>query len=816
MKSDIMKFDHLKRTLIFIVLLLLSLPLQAQIQGIVIEKDTRLPIPFVSISYMLDGRTKVVIANKQGKFTIDDSNVETLQITCLGYTPKTIARPAQLSQPIRVEMEEQLITLGEVLITPQNNPAHHIIRQAIANKSQNDFEKYSEYTYRNYLKSVYELSFMTVDQTENDSMAYVSETIVQASKQGARNEEKIIANRTSGLETPIFGQAMYSLFHKAISFYNASIPIFGTNQPTDRMSNEYLTPLSNGSIGIYNFTLEGEYMHENETDTIFEISYYPKKNTNIRGLKGTLYISSDGYALTRVVAQPHEKQGMDFYFKQEYQKVDGKWFPCDLEQIVRLGEILFPIKKGMTVRPVFSLVSHISDVKYTVDQKLPNRLEQLYLDEDSIEYNRLRFDYLRPVPMTPRETAFYQETDSVLTEMRQSGMSLDFFLNLMTKLPDYKIPVGKIDIDLGRIISQNRYENTRIGLGLYTNERWLKHLSIGGYVGYGTRDKEWKYGGEIEWTLQKSHDLKLKYLYQNTLKEAGKNLSSNSYEWNSNYWRNLIAYRFDRVAEHKIEGNYQPFRSLQLQASISSKNMTPLYDYTYQGKPLSDYAADDLSFSLRYAVKETYSTLGKERMMLVTGNPVFSVSYTRGIDWLRTTSPIYNKLETTVDIQAYNGRIGQSNLRLAGGYIDRDLPYGLLFTGEGSRDRLISLLIPNTFQTLLPYEFLSDRYVHAFYSHNFGTLLLKTRHFSPELVVAYNAGWGKLSHPENHVIDFQQADRIYLEGGLIIKNIVRIPLPLFNFATFNLGFGGFYRHGYYRFPDWKDNVALKVAFSVTF
>jgi len=43
-----------------------------------------------------------------------------------------------------------------------------------------------------------------------------------------------------------------------------------------------------------------------------------------------------------------------------------------------------------------------------------------------------------------------------------------------------------------------------------------------------------------------------------------------------------------------------------------------------------------------------------------------------------------------------------------------------------------------------------------------------------------------------------------------------VRIPLYSFATFNLGFGGFYRHGYYRLPDWKENVALKIAFSVTF
>ena len=642
-------------------------------------------------------------------------------------------------------------------------------------------------------------------------MAYVSETVVQATKQGSRSEEKIIANRSSGFKSPIWGQTMYSMFYKAVSFYNSSIPIFSTNQPADRMSYEYLTPLSDGSISIYNFTLENNFINENGTDTIFEISYFPKKNTNINGLQGTLFISSNGYALTCVVAQPYERKGMDFYFKQEYKKIEGKWFPSTLEQMVRMGKFdVFNISST----PVFSIVSHISDVSYTIDRKLPNRLEQLYLDEDSIEYNLSRFDSIRPIPMTSKEINYYNQTDSFFNDARKEGLDFDYLISMMTKLPEYKIQVKNFDFDLGRIYSQNFYEKMRLGLGVYTNEHLVKWLSVGGYFGYGTGDKRWKYGGEIEWTFQKSHDLKLKYQYQNSLKEAGKNLPSNSYEWNANYLRNLIANRFDRVIEHKFEVRYHPFRPLQLKTSFSSKNMTPLYDYTYGGDSLSNFVTDDINFSLRYAVKEIYSTLGYERVKIKEGNPIFNLSYTRGINRLRAKSPIYNKFEISIDIRAYNGRIGQSNLRVAGGYIDSDLPYGLLFTGEGSRDKLISLLIPNTFQTMRPYDFLSDRYVHLFYSHNFGALLLKTRHFSPEFVVAYNAAWGKLSHPQNHnLISFQQHDCIYQEAGLIIKKIVQISLPFYSNATFDLGFGGYYRLN--GSTNWKDNTALKMAFSLT-
>ncbi|MCL2597257.1 MAG: DUF5686 and carboxypeptidase regulatory-like domain-containing protein [Paludibacter sp.] len=807
-----MKAKNPPKLLIFIVLLLLPLLLQSQIRGVVIENDTRQPIPFVSIHYKAGGQSKVVIADKSGSFTITDRNIENLQITCVGYIPKFVANPENMMQAITIEMEKHSVALTEVTVSPKNNPAHRIIRLAIANKSQNNFENYNTYSYRNYFKSVLETIGSDSLRNDLDSVGFVSETFIQAAKQGTRQEEKIIATRTSGIESPILVQSIYSSMNKAISFYNASIPVFSSIKPANRMDYEYVTPLSNGSISIYNFTLENEFVAENKIDTIFEISFFPKKSTNIRGLNGTLYISSDGYALTCVVAQPYEKQGVDFFFKQEYQKTGGKWFPSNLEQMIRFGRFsFFPIGKLRSMYFVYSIVSNISDVKYTLDANLTNRIERIYLDRDSITYNRLRFDTLRPFPMTPVEISFDNRIDSLLTEMKKDGFSFDYMLNMLPKIGEYKLMVGKVDIDLGRIISQNKYEKTRWGLGFYSNEQLSKLLSAGGYFGYGTGDKRWKYGGSIEFTFQKSHDLKIKYQYQNTLKEAGKNLASNSVEWNADYLRSIIASRFDRIAEHRIEANYHPFRPLQLRAYISLKNLTPLYNYTYRNNPLSNFITDDINFSFRYAVNEIYGTLGNEKIRIQDGNPIINLSYTRGVSYFRNQSPVYNKFVASIDFQLYNGRIGQSNLCLTGGFIDRDLPYGLLFTGEGSRDQLFSLLIPNTFQTMNPYDFLSDRSVCVFYSHNFGALLFKTKNFKPEFKIAYNAGWGKLTHPQNHDISFQQYDNIYQETGLIIKKLVQIHMPFYDSMTLDMGIGGFFR-----IPQWQQNISLKFDIGLSF
>lgn len=798
--------------MIFLLLILLignAASINAQIRGMVVEEKTKFPIPFASISYEIGGRQARVIADKQGLFTLSDKVIKQLNVSCLGYKPATVTFDVPPLSTVIIGLEEQDFSLQELLVRPQDNPALRIIRKVLQHKHQNNFENYDNYAYRCYFKTIADFqTSIANDSTElkkEDTAILISETVTLCQKSGNTREEKIIASRTSGLKTPIFGQASYTLFYKMISFYNNSVPIFGDSESNNKMATDYVSPLSNTCLSAYNYQLEEEYV--SEQDTIFEISYFPKKNKNFSGLMGTMFISSNGYALASIIAQPFEKGLIDFKFKQNYRWIADKWFPDNLEEEIGFRQ-WHPDKKS-NAYPAYFISSSIENVSFDVPEKtLSKRLESVFLDEKSIARSQSILDSVRPVPLMEREIKTYHTTDSLL-----KNFPMDAVLNSITKIEEGKVSVTKFDVDFARLYSYNRYEGSRYGLGLHTNENGLKFLSVGAYIGYGEQDKKTKYGGDVEFTFDRSHDVKLTYSYQNSLKEAGHNLPD-AMDFMNHYYRNLVAYRFDRCIENKIEGSYHISPPLKMKASLSVRNLTPLYDYTYQGHSLSDYASDEMQFSIRYAPGAWYSTLGNHRMAVSAGNPVFNLSYVRGVDFLRTSGFSYNKWETSVDVRAYDGRIGQSNLRIEGGYIDSPLPYSLLFTGEGSKDKLFSLFVRNTFQTMLPYEFLSDSYVHAFYSHNFGSLLFKTKLFSPEFLVAYNIGWGNLNQASDHIIDFKTQNHFYQETGLIMDNILRFKY--LNVIYIRFGIGGFIRTGYYQHDTLKDNMALKISASISF
>ena len=803
--------------LLFCLIINISASSQAYIKGIIIEKSTKLPIAFASVTYQKKSVQRGVISNIHGRFEIYDKEVKDIQVSCVGYKQNKILITPEINlSEIVVELETDTVKIREITVTPSNNPAIRIIKNVLKNKEKNNFENYEKYRYQCYLKTLFNLK-LSYNATANDSAtikknrdinkhaSFISESVVLCTRINDRTNNKIIAVKTSGFENPLLGQYFVSSFHNSISFYNNNISLFAIPISDDKTSEEYLSPLSDECLRSYNFNLEETY--EDLTDTIWVIEFHPKKGKNFNSLKGRLYISSNGYAIRNIVTEPSEKGLIDFKFKQDYEYINDKWFPSRLNE--EIGFVSMQIKKNIKAYPVYLITSEISNVDFN-----------LIIINDSINYERVYLDRLlinnsdsilqtaRTDSLTNIEKNTYQFMDSI-----GKKFNFDYWAAIYPNIVVGKVPVKFLDVDLFKFYSINEYEGARLGLGLSTNEKLSKFISIGGFAGYGLKDKKLKYGGHLAFNLDKSKETELKFSYQNNLKEPGLDLREDFTLLSfSDYLRDYISSRMDNFIEGKAELNFHLSRFLKFSAALSLKEIIPTYEYLYKGSLLTGFSADEIQISANYSFGEITETIGNQRIVYYAGNPIIKIEYKRGINIFNRQSYTYNRLEATVDITAYKGRIGQSDLRVALGYVDKSLPYSLLFTGEGSKSYL-PVIINNAFQTMKPYEFLSDQYVNIFYSHNFGSLLLETPRFKPRIIIIQNTGWGTLRNASEHGIDFKEKDKVFLESGLLINNIIRFKI--FNMYYIGLGGGTFYRYGYYGYDKIIDNLALKVSVTVS-
>ena len=791
---------------------------QTQLSGKIIEKDSKLPIPFASVIYQKQSFQKGAISDVHGSFEIDESNINSITVSCVGYKQKKIQIPTEVNRiNIIVELEPSTNELNEVIVTPANNPAIRIIKNVLENKKRNNFDNYGEYSYQCYFKTIMDVK-LSDDATQQDSLKinknqrlknrapFISECVISCLKSNKRVENKIIAQKTSGFKDPLLVQSFVSMFHNSISFYNNSISLFELPTSNDKSIVEYVGPLSDGCLSSYFFELEDSYT--NSSDSIFVINFRPKRGKNFNGLKGTLFISSNGFAIKNIVVEPSEKGLIGFKFRQDYEFINNKWFPTSLDE--EIGWVSRKINQKTNAYPVYLITSRIDNINYYPDTfKRKINLEKVYLDASSLKKSDLILNSIRPDSLSIREKNTYHFVDSV-----GKKHNFDNWAKLYPKLMIGKIPTKWFDVDLNSLYNYNNYESSRLGIGLNTNEKLSEIVSLGGFVGYGFKDEKLKYGGQLVFNLNKYHEMQLKLSYQNNLKETGSEIINDYSKVSlSEYLRSYIGSRFDNYIQKKIEIGFRTLRFLKVTTSLSLNEFNPTYTYSFKGLNLRHYQANEIQISAKYAYGEELETIGSQRVVNYGGNPIINLTYKKGLNVFNKNSYLYNRVEAAIDYTAYKGRVGQSNFRLASGFIDSSLPYGLLFTGEGSKSTNVPLLINNCFQTMSPYEFLSDKYIHLFASHNFGSLLINTKKFKPQFIIVQNSGWGALNNASYQGIDFKTKEKVYLESGLIINNIIK--LNYINMFYLNFGIGGFYRYGYYGSDNFTDNLALKLSMTIS-
>ena len=83
------------------------------------------------------------------------------------------------------------------------------------------------------------------------------------------------------------------------------------------------------------------------------------------------------------------------------------------------------------------------------------------------------------------------------------------------------IPVGFINLKIDNIAGYNIGNGLMFGMGLETNDRLSKVFSIEGFGNYWTKAKEFNYGGNIDFNLLGSKDMKLSFSAAHAFERLG-------------------------------------------------------------------------------------------------------------------------------------------------------------------------------------------------------------------------------------------------------------------------------------------------------
>ncbi|MDN3677424.1 DUF5686 family protein [Flavobacterium paronense] len=792
----------MKCRLCAILLLVLTISYgQDLIHGVVIDSETKERLAFANI---LINKNIQIITDINGAFSFKSFS-DTIPISCsyVGYQKKEILIEGKNYAKILIELTPLQNTLDEIVILTKENPANAIIRKVIANKEKNNPENLHSFQYTSYNKIICDYKSNSIDKTDSINIRkqikgihfFMMESVTQKKfVKPNNNEEVVLATKVSGFQNPSF--ASIATDFQPFSFYNDNIKLFDIN---------YLNPISKGSLTKYKFHIEDTI--EEEKDTIYIISYKPKKDKNFEGLKGLLYINTNKYAVQNVIASPFEKGKIDIKIQQRYTFINNEyWFPEQLNFALVFNEL--PNKKTPITLDGKSYINIIS-INAPLDKKKFS-LEEVRLDENATNRDSIFWKKYRNEKLNTTELKTYRVIDSI-----GKKNNLDSYLSVIEKITQNRLPINAVDIDLSKTFIYNKYENLRIGSGLFTNDKISKKISFGGFLGYGIKDEALKYGGEIRYKISQKNEFNIGVKYQNNLIETG-SYGLDSFEENLLSYRKFIGYQYDQIKQNTFSIHLRSLRYFVWDIMLHQTSTNPKYKYEFAHniQSFTNYKNTTLNVNLRFAYKEKYVASFHQKVSYGTKYPVLLLSFSKGLKNIINGDFNYTKIEAAIEQSIFTRNLGTTKYTLETGYINSSLPYGLLFTGEGSYDTDTPFIMKNTFQTMKPYEFLSDKYVTLFLSHNFGGLLFKSSKFQPSISLHNNIGWGNLSDSDFHkFIAFKTKDKIYFETGIQFDNLVK--MNYLNVANIGFGFGTFYRYGAYTNPEFKDNVAFKFTLNVT-
>ncbi|MBI9055674.1 MAG: carboxypeptidase-like regulatory domain-containing protein [Bacteroidales bacterium] len=775
-----------------VLLCLYNTSIAQDIEGIVINSKTKTPLPFVNIIYNDQGHGTTT--NIDGVFNINGNNIKKLHISYLGYYNDTILVD---ESKITIELQPKTYNLEEVIILPGENPANRIIQKVIENRDLNNPEKMQSFSFQSYNKMIFTEELETkpeIDSSINsdylfkDQHVLVMETVNE--KKFIRPDkynETILASKVSGFSDPIFSLIASQV--QALSFYNEFFTI---------MDKAYINPISKGSINRYFFMLEDTLFNE-RGDSIFVISYRPKKGKNFIGLKGFLHINTNRYAVQSVLAEPLEKdQGMGIKIKQNYEWIENtQWFPKEL-----ITEITFD--KNNLIAKGKSYISNI-DLNPDLNEKEFGNVE-LKMADDIQNKTDQYWDINRTQALTEMDKRTYHIIDSI-----SEVYNLDRKLRNLEIIINGNIPVKCFDLPLNKIMDYNDYEGYRLGLGIMTNDKISKLFSIGGYFGYGFKDEEWKYGGDLILNVHKKSESKIHFSYSKDVKErSGYKFNEKPDFTTTEIYRKYMIENMDWVEMYEASYSFQSLQYLSSNIFFNQSVVSPTNNYDFTQNPtnlVNEFTFNEIGLKFRYAYNEKFMQTLRSKYTLGTNYPIFFGNIVKGVNWIDGEYE-YAKYEAKITKSFRSKSLGKTKITLVGGLVKGNVPISKLYNGHGSYQSF-SIESENSFGTMRMGEFYSDRFFSIFVKHDFGNILIRSEKFSPKFSLVHNYGIGSLSSKSNHITDIplQSIEKGFYEGGILINNIL-------NQSFLGYGFGIFYRYGPYSFNKTANNFSYKLSLTI--
>ncbi|WP_373057705.1 DUF5686 family protein [Zunongwangia sp. H14] len=799
---------------------------QYRIQGRIINAENGEPLPYAGINF----GEEQVLTNIDGSFQINyhQDQIE-LKISYAGFSSKTVQISHEM-QYVLVKLQPSLQQLPPVMLSSGENPANKIIRKAIANKDQNDPQRALEhFSYKTYTKLIIDnlseemrlqadTANAGIETIINTARAYLSEKVSRNTySRGKGIKETVLALETAGFKEPVY--EMLSLESNPLSLYKEDYKLFGTN---------YAAPLARDAFKNYTFTI----LDTTATARPAYIIYFaPKREKIVAGLEGVLYLDTLSYAIQQAKAQLLGAIKLEANHYYNYYPENDLWFPEKQVTTIRPGSggkdiSVFGgiISVGSLQRGSDLLSSMLGGTVTNPNNYLSSTATNYEVNlnySSSIAPNSAAIEVLPDIAQHSPE--FWQENRQEVYTRRDRNTSayIDSIIdaqNIERRLEVQKsvlngyYPLGFWELDLGNLISYNRYEGLRPGFGGKTNSKLSEKFSFNAYSAYGFRDHKFKYHLGTSIYLHKASATAVNIGYTSDIREFG---SFEYYKKVNDF--TLLRPRYSNITNFynyknlKLGLENRLFPSLESELFLSRSNIAMNnsidYRFSHNGKIYSEYEISEIGLALLWRPFSKFLHTPEEYVTIENGFPRFTAQVSQAIKGIAGGDFNFTRIGLIADHQIIRLDQSRTEFILEGNYSFGNLPLTHTFNAspnnaneQGVFNRF-SVSGKSIFETMYFNEFYSDRLAMLNIRHQLRPFRLG-RSIRPELVLVSRFAIGDIRNKQQHLgTSFKSLDHGFSEAGLELNNI---------FAGFGLTTA--YRYGAYHLPDFEDNFSLKFSF----
>ena len=724
----------LLRYILFLLVMLLALPMQAQqvIKGHVVDEATGENIGFASVQYK--NRQGATITDTQGRFSIQRIKGGKLTVSVLGYKSRTFDVTDDMNT-LFVSLRQDSKALKEVTVKSKrlryrrkNNPAVELMRHVIAAKKRTDLSNRDYYQYKKYQKLTLALndvkpallehpkfgkySWLTsqVEVSEQTSKLIlpvsVEETVSRKIYRRSPHDEKTIieGQRSSGINDffqtgEILNTVTKDIFTD-VNIYDDQVRI---------LQHPFTSPIGDGAISFYRYYIEDTLTVDR--DSCIHLHFLPNNQQDF-GFRGDLYVLKDSsYQVKRCDLILPNQTDVNFVenmkLVQEFTRLpSGEWVLSVDDLVVEL--VLFDfLQKGVAIR-----TTRLSD--YSFDE-IPRQQfrgrEKTRIDPDAQMMGDDFWQQNRKVRLTRSEDSM----DKFLTGMQQTGGFKYILWGLKLLVENFVETSQNSKVDLGPVntfISRNFIDGLRTRLSAQTTANLNRHLFWKGYVAHGWGSKKNYYSSQLTWSLNRKKYLPDEFPKRNisflttydVMSPSDRFLSTDkdnvftSFKWAK--VDKMMFYNRQRLTFGREEAwGLRTLFSVQTEQNEAAGNM-----------PYFKFRTSELHAELEFSPGALYVNSKNRRHKVNRDAPIFTLGHTVGIKGFLGGDYTYHYTEASIFKRLWLGSWGRIDCFTRAGKQWNRVPFPLLCMPPAN---LSYISHRQTFNLMTNMEFLTDRFLQA-------------------------------------------------------------------------------------------------------